>query len=149
MTVNYYAVLGVREDATPEEIRQAYRRLAKQHHPDLNPGDLFATARMKQVNEARDCLLDAEARARHNHDLWLQRQAAFKTNPTVSATAGAKADPGASNRREDPAVKLVATGVRATWEGIRRGDGWETLLGAGAVWLGLWLKKQENGWGRY
>ena len=148
MTVNYYAVLGVPEDATPEEIRQAYRRLAKQYHPDLHPGDLFANAQMKLVNQAKDCLLDSEGRARHDHDLWVQFEATFDAEPTVRATADAQATPRASTTKEDPVVELIATGVRTAWDGIRRGDGGDTLLGIGAAWLGLWLKKQERGWGR-
>ena len=47
-----YKVLGVSRDATDEEIKQAYRKLAKKYHPDLNPGDQEAAKKMQQVNEA-------------------------------------------------------------------------------------------------
>ena len=56
-----YAVLGVNRDADAETIRQAYRRLAKQYHPDLNPGDAYAARRMNEINEAYDLLKNPEA----------------------------------------------------------------------------------------
>jgi DnaJ-class molecular chaperone len=59
-----YAVLGVRRDATQDEIRSAYRQLAKKLHPDLNPGDKPAEEKFKQVSVAYDLLGDAEKRAR-------------------------------------------------------------------------------------
>lgn len=49
-----YKILGVSRDASDEEIKQAYRRLAKKYHPDLNPGDEEAAKKMQQVNEAYD-----------------------------------------------------------------------------------------------
>jgi DnaJ-class molecular chaperone len=59
-----YAVLGVKRDATQEEIRKAYRQLAKKLHPDLNPGDKQAEDKFKQVSAAYDVVGDAEKRAR-------------------------------------------------------------------------------------
>lgn len=52
-----YKVLGVSTDATDDEIKQAYRRLAKKYHPDANPGDQVAEQRMKEVNAAYDLLM--------------------------------------------------------------------------------------------
>ena len=59
-----YEILGVKRDATPDEIRAAYRRLAKRHHPDLNPGKREAEEQFKAVNTAHDLLSDPKKRAR-------------------------------------------------------------------------------------
>src|SRR5947209_235330 len=61
-----YEVLGVKPNATADEIRKAYRKLAKQFHPDLNPGKPAAEARFKAVSAAYDLLSDPEKRARYD-----------------------------------------------------------------------------------
>ena len=62
MDRNPYTVLGVPETATDDEIRIAYRKLAKKYHPDLNPNDPTATQRMNEVNAAYDLIKTAEKR---------------------------------------------------------------------------------------
>lgn len=64
MAEDPYTVLGVARDATPEAIKAAYRKLARTHHPDLNPGKPEAETRFKQVSAAYDLLSDAEKRRR-------------------------------------------------------------------------------------
>src|SRR5579863_6124864 len=59
---DYYEALGVARSADTEEIRKAYRRLARKHHPDLNPGDKAAEDRFKKVQEAYDVLSDEKKR---------------------------------------------------------------------------------------
>ena len=59
-----YKVLGVSPGATDEEITKAYRRLAKKYHPDLNPGDAGAQARMQEINEAYDAIKKGSAGTR-------------------------------------------------------------------------------------
>src|SRR3954451_20210648 len=60
---DYYDILGVPRDATPEAIKKAYRALARKHHPDVNPGDKKAEAKFKEAQQAYDILSDAEKRA--------------------------------------------------------------------------------------
>jgi len=59
---DFYATLGVNRDATAKQIREAYRRLARQHHPDVNPGNQAASERFKQINEAYHVLSDPKLR---------------------------------------------------------------------------------------
>jgi DnaJ-class molecular chaperone len=59
-----YSVLGVARTASQDEIRKAYRKLAKKHHPDLNPGDKAAEAKFKDIGQANDLLSDPEKRRR-------------------------------------------------------------------------------------
>ena len=69
---DYYSILGVNRDASEKDIRQAYRRLARQHHPDVNPGDKTAEAKFKAVNEAYEVLSDKEKRKKYDQygDKW-------------------------------------------------------------------------------
>ncbi len=59
---DYYKILGVGKNASDDEIRKAYRRLARKHHPDRNPGDKQAEEKFKEISQAHDVLSDAEKR---------------------------------------------------------------------------------------
>lgn len=62
MAQDYYQILGVKKDATVDELKKAFRKLARKHHPDVNPGDKSAEAKFKEVNEAYSVLSDPEKR---------------------------------------------------------------------------------------
>lgn len=63
---DYYEVLGVSKDASDDDIKKAFRKMAKKYHPDLNPGDKEAETHFKEVNEAYEVLSDKEKRARYD-----------------------------------------------------------------------------------
>ena len=63
---DYYEVLGVNRDASDAEIKSAFRKLAKQYHPDLHPGDKAAEQKFKDINEAYEVLSDEKKRAQYD-----------------------------------------------------------------------------------
>ena len=71
---DYYQILGVPRDATDKDIRQAFRRMARKFHPDLNRGDKEAEERFKEINEAHEVLSDSEKRRKYDRygDRWKQ-----------------------------------------------------------------------------
>jgi curved DNA-binding protein len=73
---DYYKALGVERNASQQEIKRAYHKLARQYHPDLNPGDKEAEARFKEINEANEVLSDPEKRKKYDQlgSSWRQWQ---------------------------------------------------------------------------
>src|SRR6266511_162713 len=65
-STDYYQVLGLKKNATPEEIKRAYRKLAVKYHPDKNPGDKAAEERFKEINEAYAVLSDTKKKAQYD-----------------------------------------------------------------------------------
>ena len=63
---DYYQTLGVTKSASDKEIKQAFRKLARKHHPDVNPGDKSAEARFKEINEAYEVLGDPDKRKKYD-----------------------------------------------------------------------------------
>jgi molecular chaperone DnaJ len=69
---NYYDILGIKKGATEKDVKQAYRRLARKFHPDVNPGNKSAEAKFKEINEAYEVLSDKENRKKYDRygDKW-------------------------------------------------------------------------------
>jgi molecular chaperone DnaJ len=86
MAQDYYQTLGVARDASADDIRKAYRKLARKHHPDLNPGDKAAEDRFKKVQEAYDVL--SEPKKKQMYD-----QVGFYSENGAAAGAGDKGEP--------------------------------------------------------
>lgn len=64
--IDYYKVLGLTKDASQDDIKKAYRKLARKHHPDLNPNDKEAVKKFQQINEAHEVLSDPEKRKKYD-----------------------------------------------------------------------------------
>src|SRR6476620_3012142 len=64
--IDYYSILGLDKNASEEDIKKAYRKLARKYHPDLNPNDKEAKAKFQQVNEANEVLSNAENRKKYD-----------------------------------------------------------------------------------
>ena len=81
---DYYDILGVSKTASLEDIKKAYRKLARKYHPDLNPGDKEAETRFKEINEAYEVLSDAEKRQKYDQFGQYWKQAAAGTTSASS-----------------------------------------------------------------
>lgn len=86
MARDYYDILGLKRSATEKEIKSAYRKLARKHHPDVNPGDKKAEERFKEINQAYEVLSDAKTRAKYDRygEQWQQAEAFEKARQSAS-----------------------------------------------------------------
>ena len=86
--IDYYKVLGLNKNATEEEIKKAYRKLARKYHPDLNPNDKEANKTFQQINEANEVLSDAEKRKKYDQygDNWKHAGEYEKARQSQSAS---------------------------------------------------------------
>ena len=90
----YYRSLGVQPNASPDELKKAYRKLAKQYHPDLHPGDHEAEARFKEINEAYEILSDPEKRKKYDEQQGTtqRRQAPNRAKTAARTPKGGPVD---------------------------------------------------------
>lgn len=90
MARDYYDVLGLKRGASQKEIKQAYRKLARKHHPDVNPGDKGAEERFKEINSAYEVLNDPEKRKKYDRygDRWEMADAYEKARREAGTGAG-------------------------------------------------------------
>lgn len=88
--IDYYKTLGVGKTASQDEIKAAYRKLARQHHPDLNPNDKEANRRFQQINEANEVLSDPEKRKKYDQygKDWQHAEAFEKAQQSAGGRGG-------------------------------------------------------------
>ncbi|HEX4204385.1 MAG TPA: J domain-containing protein [Ktedonobacteraceae bacterium] len=94
---DYYKILGVDKNANQKDIQKAYRKLARKHHPDVNPGDKAAEEKFKDINEANEVLSDPEKRKRYDELGSYHQQ--YGGWPGYAGPAGAGAATGRDGRR--------------------------------------------------
>lgn len=97
---NYYDILKVSKEAPTEEIKRSYRKLARQYHPDLNPGDKAAEEQFKTISEAYDVLSDAEKRSKYDQfgQYWQQQGFQKSSSPQSTKKWGGQTNPFASDK---------------------------------------------------
>jgi len=107
---DYYKTLGIDKKASPEDIKKAYRKLARQYHPDRNPGDKAAEERFKQVSEAHDVLSDADKRKQYDRGGLFGAGSPFGGGAAGGGAGGA--DPGSFSDILSDLFGNAAGGVR-------------------------------------
>jgi hypothetical protein len=126
---DYYGLLGVPPSAPPEEIQAAYRRLAKEFHPDLNAGSSVAAARMARVNAAKTVLLDPLTRAAYDQQRRARTTRAAVTHRVVRVTTRA---PRAPARPVQPSNWAATHTVRPDYGHDQAPPPWANVRRAGA-----------------
>ena len=107
---DYYDTLGLKRDATQAEIRKAFRRLAREHHPDVNTGDSAAERRFKEVSEANEVLSDPEKRASTTSSAPTGRRTAMPVPERAVAghsPAGTRSQDSGAPRADSPATSAT------------------------------------------
>ena len=128
---NYYQVLGVNRDATDEEIRRAYRKLAMEYHPDRNPGrEKWANQKFREINEAYEVLSNPQKRAAYDAPLYAQAQITHK--PYRAAR------PPAVDAKKYPEELVRVIMQKGT-------PGWAKVLAGACLFFDIYLKAKAKG----
>ena len=135
---DYYEILGIKRDAKPEEIKKAYRRLARKYHPDVNPGDKAAEERFKLMSEAHDVLSDPKKRSVYD------RFGQYSENLADAAARGA--GPSAAVARRRVLISRVLTG--AARQPVRRRLAAAVSATSLPICLAVAQRKRRNHHGR-
>jgi len=122
---DYYRTLGVNKDAPEKEIKQAYRRMARKYHPDVNPGDKSAEDRFKEIGEAYAVLGDAQKRKKYDQFGPSLRDGSFWRQ------SGAAAGPRPNNARVYTTTRDFAKDFDASGLGTGFSDFFDALFGQG------------------
>src|SRR6201986_3801692 len=85
--IDYYEILGVARTESGDDIKKAYRKLARKHHPDLNPNDKEAHKKFQQINEANEVLSDPDKRKKYDQygKDWQKADAFYKAQQSAGA----------------------------------------------------------------
>ncbi len=122
--IDYYKVLGVNKTATQDEIKAAYRKLARKLHPDLNPNDKEANKKFQQINEANEVLSDAEKRKKYDQygKDWQQAEA-FEKAQQSAGKGRRRSRAGGAGRRSGPGAVGAGCGDGGAFGGPGGGAG--------------------------
>ena len=126
---DYYEILGIKRDAKPDEIKKAYRRLARKYHPDVNPGDKAAEERFKLMSEAHDVLSDPKKRSVYDRFGQYSENLADAAARGAGPSSGGRTAPGfdftgfdwgGGSTRSGGAAAVFATSLRTCLAVARR-----------------------------
>src|SRR5678809_205998 len=130
---DYYEILGIKRDAKPEEIKKAYRRLARKYHPDVNPGDKTAEERFKMMSEAHDVLSDPKKRSVYDRFGQYSDNLADAAARGAGPSSGARTPPGFDFTGFDWGNSSSGTSSSAGGGGTSFRDIFADLFGGGAA----------------